>query len=339
MLGEDCNRSGFFIATIRTGIDSAKQPAHRATSCDIKHIALNLQFDWNNKQAIGTAAISLSPLKPTEHITLDSGKLSIQSVTDAGGRPLDFELSSLDGDDNLRIGLGKVCQPQDTVTVRIKYRTNHVNKADPNNIWGSFGKGLRFQQPTSTTPNKRRQIWSSGEPGGNRYWFPGNDEPNDLRTTEIKASVQQPFTVISNGELLSVKGNAVGTRTFYVKTNTPHPNHLASIVVGKYTPVRQSWDGIELTTYGYADEKTAVEATVERLPKMIDFFSEHTGVRYPYPRYSQVVVQDHPFPGRVGQDMAPIVSDNMIDDFRTLTSSICGMPLKPSRWRRNGLAN
>ena len=291
--------------------------SHREASCDIKHIALDLRFDWEKKHASGTATISLSPLKPADHITLDSGRLSIQSVTDGAGKLLNFELSEVDGDDNLRIDFGRICGPDKTITVAVTYHTNHVNKADPNNIWGSFGKGLRFLQPTSTTPIKRPQIRSSGEPNGNRYWFPGNDAPNDLRTTEIKATVREPFDVISNGELLNVESNADGTRTFHFKTSTPHPNYLTSIVVGEYTPVCQTWDGIKITTYGYADEKAAVKATVERLPEMMEFFSDRTGVRYPYSRYSQVVVQDHPFPGRVGQHMVPIMSDNMIDDFRT----------------------
>ena len=36
----------------------------------------------------------------------------------------------------------------------------------------------------------------------NRYWFPGYDDPDDLRTTEFIAQVPDGFTVVSNGKLL-----------------------------------------------------------------------------------------------------------------------------------------
>ena len=289
----------------------------RSRTIDVKHIAIDLRFDWEKKQAYGTTAITFSPFKLTNQITLDAGMFTINSITSQNGTPLKFRYEGGDKNDNLKIILERNYRAREELTIKIDYRTNWVNRADPNNIWGSYGKGLRFLEPTSTTPKKRRQIWSAGEPDSNRYWFPGYDSPNDLRTTEFKATIDKKLTAISNGKLLETKENSDGTHTFHYKTETPYSNYLTSFVIGEFVDVRQKYKDLEIHTFGYPDEKDAIEATVERLPDMVKFFSEKTGFKYPFSSYTQVVAQDYPFPGRVGQHTVSTMSDNMIDDYRT----------------------
>lgn len=294
----------------------AEKIPHKKT-VDIKHISLDLQFDWKKKQVHGNAAITFSPVKNTDSIKLDAAFLSVHSVKQAKGGSLKFNYDGGEGFDNLIIYLNRTYTPKEKVTVVINYNTNWKNHSDPNAIWGSYGKGLRFFQPTSTTPIKRRQIWSSGEPASNRYWFPCIEEPGDLRTTALKATVAKSFMVISNGDLIAEKENSDGTKTFYYKAGNPYPNFLTSLVVGEYANVKQQYQNIALNTFAYPDEKEAAQATTVRLPEMVKYFSEITGVKYPYHHYSQVMVQDYPFPGLNGQHTATIVSDNMIDSYTT----------------------
>ncbi|MBK8553627.1 MAG: HEAT repeat domain-containing protein [Ignavibacteria bacterium] len=242
--------------------------------------------------------------------------LTINSVS-LNEKKLEFNYDGSDKNGALEIILDKEYQSNEDITLKIDYHTNHENKSDPNNIWGSFGKGIRFIEPTSTGPLKRKQIWSSGEPLSNRYWFPGNDNLKDIRTTEFTATVENPLMVISNGQLVQTKNNNDGTRTFHYKTDKPYPNYLTSFAIGEYTDVKQKINDIQIHTYGYPDERNAIEATVELLPDMVKFISEKTGFNYPYAEYSQVVVQDYPFPGLNGQNTAVTISDNYIDDDRT----------------------
>jgi aminopeptidase N len=284
---------------------------------DVKHIALDLHFDWKKKQAIGTAAITFTILETTNRLALDAAMLSIGSVQLDNGKALAFEYDGGDQFDGLALTLDKKYKPGEQLTIVIDYRTNYVNEADPNNIAGSLDKGLRFFEPTSSTPNKRRQIFSSGEPDANRYWFPCIESIADLHTTEIRATVEKPLMAIANGNLVSTKENGNDTRTFHYKTDTAYPNYLTVLAIGEYTDVQQRYKKIALHTFGYPHEKEAVEATVERLPEMVQFFSAMTGVDYPYPQFTQAVVQDYPFPAGTGQHSAVLQSDNMIDDFKT----------------------
>jgi aminopeptidase N len=287
----------------------------RSRLIDVKHLVIDLRFDWQQKQAFGSTAITLAPFHPTNRIALDAAHFTINSVTTQNGAKLKFDYDGSAQNDSLKITLDRVYKAGEDVTVKIDYRTNWVNHADPNNIWGSYGKGIRFFAPTTTEPKKRRQIWSMGEPESNRYWFPGYDSPNDFRTTEFIATVDKPLTAISNGKLVKTKDNADGTRTFHWRMDTPYANYLTSFVVGEYVDVKQKYEDIELHNFGYPDEVDAVKASVVRLPDMVKFFSEKTGVKYPWPSYSQVFVQD--FPGGMEHITASTITENMIDDDRT----------------------
>lgn len=302
------------VSSVLLGSNPAK---HEQKPFDIKHIAINLDFDWTKKQAFGNVEITFSILVETDTVLLDAGMLTIHSVQLNTGPNLVFQYDGGDRDDGLRIKLNKTYSPGQVITLKIAYHTNWINHADPNNIGGSFGKGLRYQKPTLTTPLKRKQIWSQGEPQSNRYWFPSYDRPDDLRTTEFTARVDKNLTVISNGRLVSLKENKDGTHTFHYKTDAPYPNYLTSFVIGEYTDIKQKYNKTALHTFGYPDEKSAVIATTVRLPDMIRYFEKITGKPYPFEQYAQVVVQDYPFPGMIGQHMTTIISDNMIDDDRT----------------------
>jgi aminopeptidase N len=281
---------------------------------DVKHLSLSLQFDWQKKQALGNAEITLLLLVESNKIYLDAGELSIQSIS-LNNQKLKYDYDSQGLDNNLQIFLDRKYKTNEIITLKIDYHTNHENKADPNAIWGSFGKGLRFQQPTSTTPNKRKQIWSSGEPNNNKYWFPCNEDITDIHTTEVKATVEKPLMVISNGNLIEINDHKNNTRTYHYKSDYPFPNYLVSIVIGEYIEILQLVNNKYIANYGYPHESEAVKATVELLPDMMHFLEDKTAYKYPYKTYSQVVVQDYPFPGLVGQNTASILSDNYIDDY------------------------
>lgn len=288
----------------------------RIRQIDIKHIRLDLQFDWQKKRAFGTAEITFSPLIQLDKISLDAGFLTINSIK-LSEKSVQFDYSGGDKNDNLKITLDRKYQPNEQVTVKIDYRTNHVNEIDPNTLGGNFGKGLRFNQPTSDDPIKIREIWSMGEPESNRYWFPSFDAPNDLRTTEFIATVDKDLTVISNGNHIKTTDNTNGTQTFHFKADTPYANHLTSFAVGEYVNVKKKSGEIELNNFGYSREKDWVDASTERLPDMFKFFSEKIGVKFPQRSYSQVFVQDIASLSYTSNFGLSTITENMIDDYPT----------------------
>lgn len=288
----------------------------RSRSIDVKNVSIDLRFDWDKEQAFGTTTVTLAPFKDLDKFYLDAAAMTINSVALASGTALKFNYDAKKEDDNLEIILDRTYKRGEDIAVKVDYRTNYVNKADAETAIGGFGRGLRFIKPTPDNPNKPRQIWSQGETEFNRYWFPSYDSPNDFRTSELRATVEKPFTVVSNGKLLEVKENADNTRTFYWKMDTPYTNYLTSIVVGEYAEVKQDYEGIPIINYGYVNETKEVAATVKNLPDMLKFFSEKTGVKYPYPKYAQTFVEN--FGGGMENISATTMIEEMIHDEREL---------------------
>lgn len=306
-------------APINLFADTGKLPPVnwiRSRKYDIKHLSIDLRFDWDKEQAIGEETVSFAPFNDSNQLTLDAAYMTINWVKAPDGSPLKFDYAGKDGNDNLVITLNKTLKAGEIGSVKISYATHYVNEADANSPIGGFGKGLRFIKPGPDDPNKPRQIWSQGETEFNRYWFPSYDTPNDFRTTELRATVAKPFFVVSNGKLESTTENKDGTRTFYWKMDQPYANYLTSIVVAETTPVVQNFDGTPVYNYGYTNETKEVAATTKNLPATIKFFSDITGVRYPYPKYSQAFVED--FGGGMENISATTQIEEMIHDDREL---------------------
>ncbi|MDQ3180964.1 MAG: M1 family metallopeptidase, partial [Acidobacteriota bacterium] len=287
----------------------------RSREIDVKNVSIDLRFDWDKEQAFGTTTLTIAPFEDLQKFYLDAASMTINSVT-LGGAALKFNYHGKKENDNLEILLDRTYRRGEDLSVKVDYLTNYVNTADAETAIGSFGRGLRFIKPTADNPNKPRQIWSQGETEFNRYWFPSYDTPNDFRTSELKATVEKPFTVVSNGKLMEVKENADNTRTFHWKMDMPYSNYLTSIVVGEYTDVKQNYDGIPISNYGYVNETKEVAATVKNLPDMVRFFSEKTGVKYPYAKYAQTMVEN--FGGGMENISATTMIEEMIHDEREL---------------------
>jgi aminopeptidase N len=277
---------------------------------DTRNITLNLRFNWDKEQAIGTATITFAPLiGGVRNVEFDAANMTFNSVKLSSGSPLQFAAD--EAKEKLRITLDRAYTTTDLVTVVIDYYTNGTSKELG---IGGFGRGLAFIKPTPEDPKRPRQIWSQGETQYNHLWFPCYDHPNDFATTEMIATVEKPLTVISNGKLLETKDNADNTRTFHWKMDTPHASYLTSIVVGEYAAVEGSYQGIPVVSYVYPSEFEEGKVTTARLPAMVKFFSEKTGVKYPYVKYAQTMTRD--FGGGMENISATTQTDNMIHDAR-----------------------
>lgn len=277
---------------------------------DTHNITLNLRFDWEKEQAIGTATISFSPLDANlRRVEFDAANMTFNSVKLASGTPLKFETDTKN--EKLRVMLDRAYQPANVITLVIDYHTNGVAEGS---ALVSASRGLTFIKPRADDPTRPRQIWSQGESEYNHYWFPCFDHPNDFATTEIIATVDKPLMVVSNGRLIETRDNRDNTRTFHWKMEQPHASYLTSIVVGEYTPIEQKYQDVPVISYVYPNEVNEGRVTVARMADMVKFFSEKTGLKYPYAKYAQTMTRD--FGGGMENISATTQTDNMIHDAR-----------------------
>lgn len=279
---------------------------------DMRHVALDLKFDWNAEEAFGTAALTFAPLLAnTKTATFNAHLAAVNSVKLADGKALQYKLDA--DKETLTVELDRAYQPNQVVTIVIDYRSGKPKGGSP-----VGGAALTFIKPNDADPKRPRQIWTQGQPENNRYWFPSFDHPSDFRTSELRATVEKPFTVISNGRLVSTKENKDNTRTFHWKMDVPYSNYLTSVIVGEYAAIEGKYENIPVSSYVYPNEVDAGRATTGRLPQMVAHFSAVTGLKYPYNKYFQTMVKD--FGGAMENITATTMTDTIIQDERALLS-------------------
>ncbi len=243
---------------------------------DSEHILIEIELDVPRKTVIGKCTTTLRAIHDgAREIRFDAIHMKNVSVTTANGEKLAFTYK----EEKILVKLRKPALENDTVTVVIAYRL-----VDPI-------AGVYFIAPDKHYPKKPVQVWTHGEAEESRYWFPCFDAPHDKASTEMIATVPRDFFALSNGALINVSENR-GKKSYHWKQAIPHSPYLVTLVAGRFSEIKEEWDGIPITYYCEKGREDQVKRAFGKTPKMVQFFSEAIGVRYPYEKYAQIAVAD-----------------------------------------------
>ena len=246
----------------------------RQRSYDLVHQLVRLRVDWPRHALTGSTTLTLAPLDTAIHeISLDAVDVTIGGVRAASGDVLRHDYDGR----TLVVHLAAPLHPGDTTRVTVDYETVRPKK------------GAYFI-------DRRRVLWTQGEPEDTRYWVPTWDHPNDRTTWEIVARVPRGHEALSNGRLVSTR--RVGDEEeWHWRLDHPAPTYLMSLVAGDYVVLQDTWRTVPIGYWTYADSVEAAWRGFGRTPRMMDFFSGYTGVPYPWRKYDQSVVPDFVFGG------------------------------------------
>ncbi|MCI4398397.1 MAG: HEAT repeat domain-containing protein, partial [Acidobacteria bacterium] len=276
-------------------------------AADILHIKLEVAFDLPAKAVIGRCTTSFSPLSEgLSKLELDCAELTVDAVADGEGRRLAF-----DHDGSRLAVLFPRPLPKDKVSqIVIAYH-------------GRPRAGLYFTGPTKENPRKAVQVWSQGQDEDSRHWFPCFDYPNEKATSETIVTVPENWTVVANGELVEVvHDKARKQKRWHHRMNVPHVSYLISVACGEFIKIEQLWRNKPVQYFVKPGQEAAARRAFARTPDMLEYFSERFGVEYPYPKYSQVVVEDFIFGG-----MENISATTLID--RALPDARAALDFEP----------
>jgi aminopeptidase N len=74
-----------------------------------------------------------------------------------------------------------------------------------------------------------------------------------------------------------------------------HPAYLVSVVAGEYERLEDKYGALPVDYYVYRTQAEAGRRLFANTPRMIEFFESRFGVAFPYPKYSQILVDDFLF--------------------------------------------
>ncbi|KAM3102741.1 M1 family aminopeptidase [Phormidesmis sp. 146-12] len=263
----------------------------------VEHICLDLSLDIPNQSYQGTCVTRLNPVRSgIDRLTLDAVNLEIQTVkVSEVEQPFDY-----DGD-QLHIRLKQPTQAGEAIEVAIFYSVEKPQR------------GIYFVLPDEHYPQKPVQVWTQGEDEDSRFWFPCFDYPGQLTTSEIRVSVPQQYTAISNGELISV--DLEGDRKIYHWLQKQvHPTYLMTLAVGDFAELKDEWKGKPVTYYVEKGREKQAQISMGKTPQMIEFFSQTYGYPYPFPKYAQVCVDDFIFGGMENTSTTLLTDRCLLDE-------------------------
>lgn len=267
----------------------------RSPDYKLEHVKVDLKIFVYDKSIEGIASLRLRSLKEgLRTIEIDAVDMTINWVK-KDTTELDF---MYDGS-KLTVILDSELNKNQEIEISVSY------KAKPK-------KGLYFVIPNEHYPNIVPQVWSQGETEDNRYWIPLYDYPNVKCTSELIIRVPKEFTAISNGRLISVNEDG-DWKIWHWLMDKPHSTYLIAVAVGLFEFKKEEIDGIPLEYYVPKGRKEDIERSFKMTADIIKFFSEYTGVPYPWDKYTQVCVSEF-IVGGMENTTLTILTDRTLHD-------------------------
>lgn len=272
---------------------------YRATARRINDLVstrLDVRFDFDKCELYGKEWVTLTPhFYPTDSLVLDAKGMDIKEVglvRGTGTSPLAYHYDGM----LLRIGLDKAYQKGQHYGIYIQYisKPNEYARKNPGGSAAiTSDKGLYFINPHGKDPYKPTEVWTQGESQANSVWFPTIDQPDQKTLEEISMTVPSKLTTLSNGQLVSQRQNADGTRTDTWRMRHPNSPYLFMMAAGPFVVVKDHWKNTPVDYYVEKQYAPYAKAIFGRTPAMIDFYSKITGVPYAWSKYDQIVARDY----------------------------------------------
>ena len=112
-------------------------------------------------------------------------------------------------------------------------------------------------------------------------WFPCIDDFTDRATYDVRATVPDNMTAVGGGELLEITNNGNGTHTFHWLLDNPIPTYLASVAIGEYVLVEDTYSGIErdipITYYVRPADSVKVPGSFTRIKEILALYEDKFG--------------------------------------------------------------
>jgi aminopeptidase N len=254
---------------------SADEPYARSRDYDLQNVKTHLWFDTDQRKVRGEVTHTIAMLRDDlTQIQFDSVELKISTVT-LDGKDAKFSTT----DNALIVPLAGPSRHGEHHQVFIRYE-------------GQPKKGLYFVLPDKNYPNRPKEVWTQGEAEDTRYYIPIYDYPNDRTTSEMILTVPDTWLTISNGNLVGVKDESDGTKTWDWKQTEPLSTYLISAVAGEFVEKKDTWRGIPVRYVVPRGQEDTIDSTFSRTRQMLDLFSDKLGVPYPWAQYAQSSVND-----------------------------------------------
>ncbi len=268
---------GTFLSVNKFEIPESRTNFVPDHSVEPEHVKIEINFDFAKEMVTTTTTFNLVVKKEIiDKISLDAKNLTIHE-TIIGGIAQNFENSGR----KLHVFVKEHFVRGTKFQLQIK---SSVEKP---------AAGVYFVKPSLEYSQKHMHVWTQCQDEDASYFIPCFDHPSFKQTSEVIINnIPNGMIALSNGNLVKKTDSL-----YHYKFDVPHSIYLISIVVGDFKEISDSWDGIPVSFYVHPSRIEDGHRAFDKTKEIVQFFSEFTGVRYPYQKYSQIAVSDFIFNG------------------------------------------
>ncbi|RPK61300.1 Aminopeptidase N [Streptomyces sp. ADI96-02] len=233
---------------------------------DVTHYALSLDVDPDAGRLRGTARITARADQDLSAFRLDLAGLDVESAT-VEGRPAAVNRAGRELTLRPDAGVEDRLREGATFTATVRYSGSPQTLTDAD---GSEEGWLRTADGSVAL----------GEPVGSMAWFPGNHHPSDKAVYDVRVTVPEGLTAVSNGELVD-RRTVDGRTAFRWRTAEPMASYLATVAVGRFrTAESVTPDGIRVLSAVDPESAKGSKAVLDRIPAVLRWAARKFG---PYP--------------------------------------------------------
>lgn len=270
---------------------------------DIRHIRLDLDVDLPHKHVDAVASIELTPLREVSSVAFDAVNFETSAVAVAVAPDSLKPARYANDGKRVEVFFERPLSAGQDVSVQIRYAIDEPKG------------GLSFFGPSDDDPDAPYQVWSQGQSISNRNWIPCFDHTNERQTTEIVATVDEKYRVLSNGTLEHVgPAKEAGRTVYHWRQSQPHVIYLVTLVVGDFHVHEETWRGKPVMYWVPPDRKDDAVRSLGRTPDMLELFSRKIGVEYPWDKYALVCCYN--YGGGMENTSATTIGENSLHDER-----------------------
>jgi aminopeptidase N len=279
---------------------------------DVTHYQIALSLDERNQSFVGRTEVHfIATEADLQHVVLDAETFVVSAVHNSEQTPLIFTQAN----GSLDIRLAQPLDKGQNSKLIIQYQATNVD-VDPTQFGmkAGYDLGLDFKAASATNP---QLINTLSFPEGARHWFPCFDHPSDWATHDTIITVKQVYQATANGLLLSTTENlAEGTRTFHYRQTQPQPTYLYVLVAGPYSVLPATFGDVPLEYWVYPGKEADAAVTFAPTAKMISFFENLYGVKFPWAKYAQITVPG--IGGGAESTSATVLGDSLVHNQQNL---------------------
>lgn len=272
-------------------------------SFDVYFYDLEVKIDIANKSISGVNTIYFKQLMASPEIQLDLfANMVIDSVTNSGQK-LDFTR-----DGKTFYVINDTFAKEDPI--KVFYHGSPTIAAKPPWDGGFVWSG---------TKSGNNWVGVTCEGTGASLWWPCKDHPSDepdsmrISIQVPNSSVEKGESVVSNGNLQSVKFNANGYTSFTWKVNYPINTYNVTFYLGPYKHITDYLKGLKLDYYLLKSIPESGFKHLESSKRMLNSFVKLFGP-YPFPKDGYKLVQS-PYWGMEHQSAIAYGNDFTNNDF------------------------